>query len=88
MPDCQSCYQSIDCYPECSECTCGRNGFGCVTCYCRYPVSNMADESTSNGCEFPSCEACIAAFPCIPGPCSTTDCSLNEFGCPVCSTAQ
>lgn len=82
--DCQSCYESISCYPACSECTCSRNAWGCPVCRCEYP----SDNDTDNGCKYESCEACIAAFPCAGGPCTTKECSLNENGCPVCSTSQ
>jgi hypothetical protein len=37
VPDCQACYESIWCYPNCSECTCSHNDYGCCTCYCSYP---------------------------------------------------
>lgn len=87
VPDCESCYKSVSCYPQCNECTCTRNSYGCVSCYCRYPSSSGSDSTTSNGCTFPSCEACIAAFPCLGGPCTQTECTLNDYGCPTCSTA-
>lgn len=37
VPDCESCYKTIWCYPNCNECTCSKNEFGCSTCYCTYP---------------------------------------------------
>jgi hypothetical protein len=83
VPDCQACYESVDCYPDCSDCTCSSNAYGCVTCYCSYP-----DDDTGTGCTFGSCDECIAAFPCFPGPCTFTECTLNEFGCPVCETGS
>lgn len=90
--DCDACYRTISCYPDCNQCTCSKNSFGCPTCYCRYPASSQTRTTTSassasRACDFASCEACIAAFPCSPGPCGTTQCSLNEFGCPECTTA-
>jgi hypothetical protein len=92
VPDCQSCYQSISCYPACSECNCWLNEFGCATCYCRYPGSSATGDALStsapSGCTYASCEACYAAFPCWPEPCTKKECTLNEFGCPVCSTSQ
>jgi hypothetical protein len=82
VEDCQSCYESISCYPNCSECTCARNSYGCPTCQCDEPTV------AENGCTYESCEACIAAFPCWGGQaCTQTQCTLNENGCPVCSTA-
>jgi hypothetical protein len=84
--DCQSCYESISCYPTCNVCDCWKNAFGCVTCYCEEPTTDTT--STGSGCEFATCDACIAAFPCSPGPCTKTECNLNEYGCPVCSTSS
>ena len=84
VPDCQSCYESISCYPECSDCTCSSNIYGCVTCYCTTPDDSASD----SGCEFDTCDECIAAFPCFPGPCTYTECTYNEFGCPVCETGS
>jgi hypothetical protein len=94
VPDSQSCYKSISCYPSCSECSCWLNEFGCVTCNCRYPGSSTSSAAASavstpapsSQCKFASCEACYAAFPCWPEPCSNKKCSLNEYGCPICST--
>jgi hypothetical protein len=81
VSDCQSCYESISCYPTCNVCDCWKNAFGCVTCFCQEPTT------TSTGCVFATCDECIAAFPCSPGPCTKTECTLNEYGCPVCSTS-
>jgi hypothetical protein len=93
-PDSDACYESISCYPECSECRCWLNEFGCVVCFCDFPGSTTATSgtaattgTTARGCDYPSCDACLAAFPCTPGPCSKRECHLNEFGCPVCETA-
>jgi hypothetical protein len=83
VSDCQSCYQSISCYPTCNVCDCWKNAFGCVTCFCQEPTT-----SASSGCEYATCDDCIAAFPCSGGPCAKTECTLNEFGCPVCSTSN
>lgn len=84
VSDCDACYRTISCYPECNQCSCSQNAYGCPTCYCTTPAST--EESTRNACDFSSCEACIAAFPCNPGPCGTTTCTLNEYGCPTCTT--
>lgn len=85
----QQCYESISCYPTCSDCRCWLNDFGCVTCSCEYPGEQKDTPSaTGTGCNYASCEACIAAFPCSPGPCSKKECHLNEYGCPVCETAS
>ena len=86
---CQSCYESIDCYPDCSECECSTDDSGCATCFCQFPQSSSSNTTAiGNSCEFESCEACIAAFPCSGGPCTKTECSLNAYGCPVCSTGR
>ena len=88
--DCEACYRTISCYPSCSVCTCSTDAFGCPTCYCTYPsdqTQTTGTTPTTRTCEFASCAACIAAFPCTGGPCGTTTCELNEFGCPVCTTA-
>lgn len=99
VSNCTECYESVSCYPTCNECTCSKNTYGCVTCYCTEPGSTATASaslnttgtttttSTSASCDFATCEDCIAAFPCYPGACSVTQCELNEFGCPVCSTA-
>jgi hypothetical protein len=84
---CDACYRSVSCYPTCSQCTCSKNGYGCITCFCTTPSSSDTGD-TGSGCKFASCEACIAAFPCTPGPCTETECTLNSFGCPVCSTGS
>lgn len=44
-------------------------------------------EATGTGCDFASCEACYEAFPCWPNPCTQTECTFNEYGCPSCTTA-
>ncbi len=88
--DCTECYESVSCYPTCNDCTCSKNAYGCVTCYCTEPGgtgSTTTGTATGTGCDFASCDDCIAAFPCWPGPCTVTQCSLNEFGCPTCTTA-
>lgn len=89
VADCQSCYESISCYPTCNVCDCWKNAFGCITCFCEEPTTDTTDTTgtTSSGCKFATCDECIAAFPCIPGPCTKTECTLNEYGCPVCSTS-
>ena len=96
----QQCLDSIDCYPDCSPCEVFMNTFGCVTCECGDAIGTTAAATTTTtaatatlptatgvGCTFATCADCIAAFPCTDGPCSVTECSLNEFGCPVCETA-
>lgn len=85
LADSQSCYESVDCWPDCNVCTSWLNAFGCVTCQCEEPTTS--DTTTGSGCDFATCEDCIAAFPCFPGPCTQTECTLNEFGCPVCTTS-
>lgn len=90
VADSQQCYESISCYPDCNVCRSWLNAYGCVTCYCDSPNSSEASTtaaSRATGCEFASCEACIAAFPCFTGECSQRDCHLNAYGCPVCETA-
>ncbi|MBN1286916.1 MAG: SH3 domain-containing protein [Anaerolineae bacterium] len=84
VSDCESCYRSISCYPECNQCSCSQNAYGCPTCYCTTPASA---ETAANPCDYASCEACIAAFPCGGQPCGTTSCTLNEYGCPTCVTS-
>jgi hypothetical protein len=84
VSDCQSCYESVSCWPTCNVCDCWKNAFGCVTCFCQEPT---ASTSTATGCEFATCADCIAAFPCSGGPCANTECSLNQYGCPVCTTS-
>src|SRR5690554_6482713 len=90
----QQCYESIECYPNCSVCTSSLNQFGCVSCECSFPggTGDAVDTTTSSlptggSCVFATCEACIAAFPCDGGPCANASCELNEFGCPVCQTS-
>lgn len=85
---CESCYQSVSCYPTCNKCTCSKNAAGCTTCFCTSPSgTDDSGEATGSGCTYESCEACIAAFPCTPAVCTKKQCSLNANGCPVCSTA-
>lgn len=94
----QQCYESIECYPNCSVCTSSLNQFGCVACECDFPgdatgTTTSLDElaqslPTAGSCVFATCEDCIAAFPCEGGPCANTQCELNEFGCPVCQTSN
>lgn len=88
----QQCYESISCYPNCSDCRSWLNDYGCVTCTCNYPNSSGTSGSntttTGTGCVYASCDECIAAYPCYPGLCSDTECHLNEYGCPVCQTSQ
>jgi hypothetical protein len=85
VSDCQSCYESVSCWPTCNVCDCWQNAFGCVTCFCEEPTT--ATDTTSSGCVYATCEDCIAAFPCDNGPCANTECTLNEYGCPVCTTS-
>ncbi|MBI5960247.1 MAG: SH3 domain-containing protein [Chloroflexi bacterium] len=93
--DCPSCYKSISCYPACNDCTCWRNENGCVTCHCDYPngssgetaTSTTSTTSTASACVYASCEACYADFPCWGGECSKKECTLNQYGCPSCTTA-
>lgn len=33
---CEECYKTVDCYPDCGNCTCETNEYGCPTCYCGY----------------------------------------------------
>lgn len=102
VQDCDSCYETIECYPDCNVCDCFKNEFGCVECFCDFgeetddtttedgaAAEGTGDDTaaTGTGCVFESCEACIAAFPCTNGPCTQTSCELNEFGCPTCTTA-
>ncbi len=47
--DCQSCYESIDCYPDCNNCTCDANEYGCPTCYCDYGAGGTATTTTGTG---------------------------------------
>ncbi|MBN1563241.1 MAG: SH3 domain-containing protein [Anaerolineae bacterium] len=49
VPDCQSCYESIDCYPDCNVCTCDANEYGCTTCYCDYSDSTSVSTATASG---------------------------------------
>ena len=50
VPDCQSCYESVDCYPDCNNCTCDANEFGCTTCFCDYGDSSpVTDVATGGG---------------------------------------
>jgi hypothetical protein len=79
VSSCDACYQTIDCYPDCNECTCTTNAFGCPTCYCDY--SETADDA--GGCVSSSCEACYESIDCYPA-CSECTCSTNENGCPEC----
>ncbi len=83
--DSQSCYASISCWPTCNVCDSWKNAFGCVTCFCEEPTTST---STGTGCEFATCADCIAAFPCTGGACTKTECTLNDFGCPVCTTSS
>lgn len=82
----QACFESVSCWPNCNVCDSWLNEFGCVTCFCEEPVTTTS-EATGTGCDFATCDDCIAAFPCFPGPCTQTECTLNDFGCPVCSTS-
>lgn len=93
----QQCFESIDCYPNCSVCTSSLNEFGCVSCECTFP-GGATDTTTSldvpaqsiptgGECVFATCEECIAAFPCEGGVCPNATCELNEFGCPTCQTS-
>jgi hypothetical protein len=94
VPDSQSCYESIDCYPDCNVCDSWLNDFGCVACQCDSPADSTTTSTdgttttNASGCVYDTCEECIAAFPCTPGPCTKTECELNDFGCPVCSTSS
>ncbi|WP_119067488.1 hypothetical protein [Aggregatilinea lenta] len=91
VDDSQQCYESIDCYPNCSECRSWLNSFGCITCECGEPDSAANDTDTTAaagmGCLYASCDACIQSFPCDGGPCGETECHLNDYGCPVCATS-
>jgi hypothetical protein len=84
VDSCQSCYESISCWPTCNVCDCWQNAFGCVTCFCQEPTTST---TTGTGCEYATCEDCIAAFPCTGGACTNTECTLNQYGCPVCTTS-
>ena len=42
---------------------------------------------TEKQCVYATCEDCIAAFPCSGGACANTECTLNQYGCPVCTTS-
>ncbi len=84
--NCQACYESVSCYPACSDCTCSRNEFGCVTCYCRYPgstTSGAATATSTGGCLTPDCQSCYESISCYPA-CSQCTCSENEHGCKTC----
>jgi hypothetical protein len=81
VSNCQSCYESISCYPSCSECTCSHNEYGCITCYCRYPGNRTS--STGTGCLVGDCQSCYESISCYPS-CSECTCSRNEYGCPTC----
>ncbi len=100
VEDCRECYESISCWPDCSGgCQCFLNVYGCVTCECddgedaavaAEDVTSVADDTVATGisCVYDTCQECIDAFPCIPGPCTVQECELNEFGCPVCQTSS
>lgn len=49
VPDCESCYESIDCYPDCNNCTCDANEYGCTTCFCDYGDSSPATGTSGGG---------------------------------------
>jgi uncharacterized protein YraI len=49
VPDCQSCYETISCYPDCNNCTCDSNEFGCTTCFCDYGDSTPATGTGGGG---------------------------------------
>ena len=42
VSSCASCYETVDCYPDCNQCSCTRNEFGCIECYCDYPATSGA----------------------------------------------
>jgi SH3-like domain-containing protein len=63
----------------------------CGNKVCEYgeTASSCAQDCSSTAtCVFQSCEQCIAAFPCWPQACTVTQCTLNDYGCPVCKTAR
>lgn len=76
-----------DCPPTCGNTVC-EYAETSQTCArdCTGPAVDQSS-ATGTGCTFGSCEACLAAFPCWPEPCSHTECHLNAYGCPVCETA-
>ncbi|MBN2303775.1 MAG: SH3 domain-containing protein [Anaerolineae bacterium] len=49
VSSCESCYETVDCYPDCNVCTCSQNEFGCPTCYCEYPEGATPSTAASTG---------------------------------------
>lgn len=86
--DCQACYETIPCYPECNQCTCSKNAYGCPVCYCTYPESASTDATRTpgGGCVVNSCQACYESIYCYPA-CNQCTCSTNEYGCAECYCA-